>query len=69
MNAKKIYEKCLAGEEVTNEELEYAIKYFDDLEEKLNQLGPVFHLSWKEIARILNYLQSCKFARSGWKDL
>jgi hypothetical protein len=69
MNPNDIYEKCRSGDAISDEELEYGISYFKDLEEKLNQLGPVFLLAWKEATRILDLLQSYKFARNGFKDL
>lgn len=66
MNILKIYEKCRSGDPISDEELNYGITYLEDLEEKLNALGPVFLLSWKEVARILDLLKSFKFARDGF---
>jgi hypothetical protein len=69
MNILEIYEKCRSGDPISDEELDYGIVYLKDLEKKLNELGPVFLLPWKEVARILDLLEAFKFARNGMKDL
>ena len=50
-------------EPISNSELNEAIDFFSDLEDKLMVLGPVFRLAWKETLNIKITLESFKRAR------
>ena len=63
MNLGTIYQKLRDGDKLTNEELNFAIKEFEDLENKLLQLGPVFQLSRVEITQRLHEMRTWKFHR------
>jgi len=69
MNILSIWDKCCACENISDEELDYAIGFLRDLEEKLDKLGPTFLLPRKEVCRMLNLFESFEFARKGMKDL
>jgi len=58
-----IYDKIKDGGPISNSELNEAIDFFSDLEDKLMVLGPVFRLAWKEALNIKITLESFKRAR------
>jgi hypothetical protein len=68
-NPKEIYKKYNKGDDLSDDELEYGLTFFEDLENKLRMLGPEFTIAWKEVVRICDGLGACKFARNGMKDL
>ena len=58
-----IYEAVLAGDPITDGEIDYAIAFFTRVRGDLAGLGPVFHLASTEAARVLQRLEGFKEAR------
>lgn len=57
MNIQTIIERVDNGEPLTTPQLEKAIKFYSQTADNLAQLGPTFHLAWKEVYFTLNRLE------------
>jgi hypothetical protein len=60
---RHIYVKVQKGDPLTDEEVDEGVKFFEDLDRRLIQLGPEFHLAWNEAARVARTLRSYQKAR------
>jgi hypothetical protein len=68
MNAKEIYEKFKdTVEPLSDEELDYIIKHFTDLADKLS-LGPHFAFARNEVIQCLNTFERWNSARKSRKS-
>lgn len=47
-----VYEKFNKGKPLTDSEVRFGRIYYYELERKLIECGPVFHLAWIEAARV-----------------
>lgn len=61
MNLSLIAQKIKQGDALTNAELAEGLSVYTDLADKLKELGPEFHLAWKEVFFTQRLLQ-------GWSD-
>lgn len=46
---KEIVQKVQIGDGLTNEELLIAIRFYNQLEDMLDIMGPVYTLAWREV--------------------
>ena len=60
---KEILRKIEHAEELTDDELNEAILFFQELEDSMLSLGPRFHLAFCEINRVLQSLKSFQWHR------
>jgi hypothetical protein len=47
--AREIYEKYRNGDNITDDELDFVIKYLQDKVTFLSYMGDRFHFAWKEL--------------------
>jgi hypothetical protein len=62
-NPEDFYNKFVNGDPLTDYEVMRASMFFERLEKDLRQLGPVFKLSWDEVFRLKNRVDSICRAR------
>jgi hypothetical protein len=63
-NPKRIYEKYSNGDSLTDEEVEFGVKFYKDLADKLISCGPVFWMSFKEANQVYMCLEDFQRART-----
>ena len=60
MSHKPLYQKFIRGDALSDEELNQLIYLHESIAFGLNELGPAFHLAWKEVnanLEILNWFE------------
>ena len=60
---KKINEKFILGDPISNKELETLLVFYTKLEKDLGLLGPHFHFAWREVLDRQMRLEGYKNAR------
>ena len=63
IQAKKIYQKYLDGDSLTNAEIDYGVEFFTDLADKLIQCGERFALAFHEARRMQTNFEGFQQAR------
>ena len=60
---KKINEKFILGDPISNKELVILLEFYTKLEHDLQLLGPHFHFTWREVLDRQMRLEGYKTAR------
>jgi len=60
---RKIYDKFIQGDPLTDDELAHGIQHFSTLDKLLGESGPIFELASNEACRVYHRLREYQDAR------
>lgn len=63
-----IYQKLLRGDPLTDTELEFGIREFKEVAERLIHFGPTFRLAWRELNEKMLMMKDYQWARKASRE-